>query len=280
MTEDERLDELLRSTLMESRRPPEPPLDDMWAQIERRAFDAPPLRSVVVSRGSHWGRTLLAAAATLAIGVALGRYVAPRRHDGGSPVAVSAGPAAAAAPVATSSNVTPETHPVIPDKLAANDDAAMATATAHRRHRSPAVAKPDTLLETGPLPDASAVKLASQLEDVSGGTDMSRYLVRTAALLGALPSGRASHTSVASDTVIANRAGELLTETHLLLDSQAGSDPTLHRLLEDLELVLAQVARLRAPRSGPDLQLIHQALAFRDVLPRVHDAAVEASITN
>ncbi|HEY8309083.1 MAG TPA: hypothetical protein VIG47_00940, partial [Gemmatimonadaceae bacterium] len=125
-------------------------------------------------------------------------------------------------------------------------------------------------------PGVATARFASRLDDV-GGSDMSRYLVRTAALLASLPPDR---TTAASDTIIADRASELLTQTHLLLDSRVGSDPTLHRLLEDLELVLAQVARLRVQRSGSDLQLIHQALTVRDVLPRVHDATVEASITD
>jgi hypothetical protein len=106
---------------------------------------------------------------------------------------------------------------------------------------------------------------------------MSRYLAQTAVLLASLPSDRATRTS---DSVVANRAAELLTQTHLLLDSKAGSDPTLHRLLEDLELVLAQVSRLRGQRNATDLQLIHQALTSHDVLPRVHDATIEASITD
>jgi hypothetical protein len=123
----------------------------------------------------------------------------------------------------------------------------------------------------------STASAASELDDIGNGAGMGRYLVQTAALLASLPSDRAA---TESDTTIARRAGDLLIQTHLLLDSQAGSDPTLHRLLEDLELVLAQVARLRGPQSRSDLQLIHQAITAHDVLPRVHDATVEVSTTD
>jgi hypothetical protein len=123
----------------------------------------------------------------------------------------------------------------------------------------------------------NTTSVPSELDDIGNGAGMGRYLVQTAALLASLPSDRAA---TESDTTIARRAGDLLIQTHLLLDSQAGSDPTLHRLLEDLELVLAQVARLRGPQSRSDLQLIHQAITAHDVLPRVHDATVEVSTTD
>ena len=268
--EETKLNEMIRHALSESRRPPEPPLDEMWAQIERRAFDEAPRRIMVAATPAHWSRwtvPALAAAAALLVGVGLGWSIAPRgtvvtRFVPAPVQTVATTQHSAEIPSDDSSNTRS-------DVRTASASLAESRGTEARAHARPAA--------TGQsIPDLTTARLASQLEDV-GGSDMSRYLVRTSALLMSLPSDR---TTTQSDTVIANRAADLLTQTHLLLDSRAGSDPTLHRLLEDLELVLAQVARLRVQRSGSDLQLIHQALAVRDVLPRVHDATVEASITD
>jgi hypothetical protein len=68
-------------------------------------------------------------------------------------------------------------------------------------------------------------------------------------------------------------ARELLTMTRLLLDSPLAQDPQLLDLLEDLELVLAQVVRLEpAPREADDLDLITDGLNQRGVLPRLRAA--------
>jgi hypothetical protein len=105
--------------------------------------------------------------------------------------------------------------------------------------------------------------------------ETSRYLGQTAALLIALPSevraGRADDQFVA-------RAGELLTRTRLLLDSPAANDPSMRSLLDDLELVLAQVVRLQNNHtSRTELDLISRALEQRDVIPRLRTAVADNS---
>lgn len=64
------------------------------------------------------------------------------------------------------------------------------------------------------------------------------------------------------------QARDLLSTTRLLLDSEL-TDDRLRNLLEDLELVLAQVVRI--PNNGelPETALITQALNEREVLPRL-----------
>ena len=108
-----------------------------------------------------------------------------------------------------------------------------------------------------------------------------RYLGQTAALLIALPNEvRAGRT----DAQFTARAGDLLLTTRLLLDSPASNDPAMRNLLEDLELVLAQVVRLRSERAAgagtghTELDLINQALEQRDVMPRLQ-SAVAADIS-
>jgi hypothetical protein len=67
----------------------------------------------------------------------------------------------------------------------------------------------------------------------------------------------------------ATQARDLLATTRLLMDAPQRLDPHLQGLLEDLELVLAQIARLPAKPDAPDVYLIDQALDQRDVIPRL-----------
>ena len=99
----------------------------------------------------------------------------------------------------------------------------------------------------------------------------SRYLGQAAALLISLP---AKNTSRETDASFAGKAADLLVTTRLLIDSPAAQDPKLRSLLEDLELVLVQIARLRGERSKGDLDLIHQTVEQGDVLSRLNSAVV------
>ena len=69
-------------------------------------------------------------------------------------------------------------------------------------------------------------------------------------------------------------AGDLLSTTRLLLDSPSARDPKTRRLLSDLEVVLAQIAQLKAQQapSHDDLQLIDHAVNARDMLTRLRNA--------
>jgi hypothetical protein len=119
-----------------------------------------------------------------------------------------------------------------------------------------------------------AARTDSLTEPAPYSTETSQYLGQTAALLIALPSevraGRANEQFL-------GRAGELLTRTRLLLDSPAANDPTMRNLLEDLELVLAQIVHLQNNQSHTELDLINRALEQRDVIPRLRTAAADIS---
>ena len=67
------------------------------------------------------------------------------------------------------------------------------------------------------------------------------------------------------------RAQNLLTDTRLLIDSKRVDDPRMQRLLEDLELVLAQIAALSRDRRE-DVDLIADALAQRSLRTRLRSA--------
>jgi hypothetical protein len=99
----------------------------------------------------------------------------------------------------------------------------------------------------------------------------SRYLGQAAALLISLP---AKDATGKTDASFAGEAADLLVTTRLLMDSPAAQDPKLRSLLEDLELVLVQIARLRNERNKGDLDLIHQAVEQGDVMSRLNSAVV------
>lgn len=67
-------------------------------------------------------------------------------------------------------------------------------------------------------------------------------------------------------------ARELLTTTRLLLDSRAGRDPQLADLLEDLELVLVQIASA-GPADGIEQEMIEEGMEQRQLLPKLRSAA-------
>lgn len=102
----------------------------------------------------------------------------------------------------------------------------------------------------------------------------SRYLGQTAALLAALP---ADTRAGRADDRFTGRAHDLLLTTRLLLDSPAATDPRIRTLLDDLELVLAQIVRLQSEQNRTELELIRQSLEQRDVLPRLRTAVANIS---
>ena len=212
MSED-RFEELMRDAAVSYRRPPEPPLDEMWTEIERATGDGRRAAGTTVTGRSTWRLArVLPIAATLVIGVGIGRFTAPR----------------------------------------------FATAPAAQ---SPVASRPS--------PDKK------QELDRPYELAASRYFGQTAALLMALPSeakaGRANEQFLA-------RAGDLLSTTRLLLDSPAAQDQSMRNLLEDLELVLAQVVRLQDSHSKTELDFITQALEQREVISRLRTAAADLNL--
>ena len=96
-----------------------------------------------------------------------------------------------------------------------------------------------------------------------------QYLSRTEALLTGF---RTEARAGAPDAQFAAQARDLLTTTRLMLDSPAAQDARLKSLLEDLELVLAQIAQLAARGDRESAQLIDQGLEQRSVLLRLRSA--------
>ncbi len=75
----------------------------------------------------------------------------------------------------------------------------------------------------------------------------------------------------------AGMARELLQNTRLLMDSPAGRDPRLAAVLDDIEIVLAQIASYSGDHDRSDLQLIDQGIEQRGLLMKLR-AAVPATL--
>lgn len=99
-------------------------------------------------------------------------------------------------------------------------------------------------------------------------------LGRAAVLLAAL---RTTDARGAVTGQLTTQASRLLVPTRLLIDSPAASDPRMRSLLLDLELTLAQIARMQPARGDDDLHLINDAVAERDIVPRIRSAVVDIS---
>lgn len=121
-----------------------------------------------------------------------------------------------------------------------------------------------------PAPDSRAAYAAFTVE----------HLSRAEALL---TSFRAESERGTVDPQLTAWAGDLLGTTRLLLDSPGASDPRLHKLLGDLELVLTQITQLRAEQGGTpgtlrdELNLIDQSLQARDLMTRIRSATPAGS---
>ena len=217
MMKDHEDEHLMREAARTYHVPPDPPLDEMWRRIEAKRIGTP--------ARTGWYRAGIALAASLVLGVGIGRYVVPAAGDAG--------------------RVSRSTSAVARDPVAG-------TATS----------------------DATAAATAAFVADIPYEVATRQYLGQAAVLLLALPA--AGHTGGA-DARFAAQAQELLSTTRLLLDSPAAADPTMRDLLEDLELVLAQIARLRATEGDAELDFITSTLEQRDVLPRLGSAAADVA---
>ncbi len=98
-----------------------------------------------------------------------------------------------------------------------------------------------------------------------------QYLTSTEALLTGFRAEARSGSS-RPDTQFVSQARDLLATTRLMLNSPAAEDARLKSLLEDLEVVLVQIAQLPVESSKEDLQLITEGLDQRSVLLRLRAA--------
>ncbi len=108
---DEQMQELLRGAKDSYRVPAEPPIDAMWARIERESFDVPASMPVVFGNGRamevptlrprgvrRWMAPAAGIAATLLVGIGIGRVSKVTPEATPLPPVVEAAPSASVAP--------------------------------------------------------------------------------------------------------------------------------------------------------------------------------------
>ena len=139
-----------------------------------------------------------------------------------------------------------------------------------RIERAPAAASGSVAQRPADEPGTDINPVSTPFVGIANG-----YLEQATALLIAVVGELRSSGVVPEGTMF--RARDLLSTTRLLLDTSP-PDHSLHTLLEDLELVLAQVVRLPESPTAPDAALIHQTLDQREVLPRLTVLLADARV--
>ena len=91
-----------------------------------------------------------------------------------------------------------------------------------------------------------------------------------------LTAARSAAAPGAMDAAMQAWARDLLADTRLLIDSPAAADPARRRLLQDLELPLAQIVQLPAAGSGDDQRMVQRSLQRGELLTRIRSAAAPA----
>ena len=287
--ESDRLDDIIDEGARDYNRAPEAPRAEMWQKIQAaraRNAAAPVLgvhrgdatrasasdaRPDVIPMHSRRRPLWFAAgiAATLMLGVAIGRM---SRSGNGSSVDSTRG----ATSVAQTGPAQPETSSTISPSVATSGGSGSGSsgsqAIATPRVRS---ASPDDSRRVAEEQIGSQYRIASERAAERHAQDVAlpyrlaatEHLAMTEALLVSL---RADMKSGRRDTTVATWATNLLGTTRMLIDSPAGKDVQMKKLLEDLELVLAQIARLPAASGdSTDLELIDKAVKDRHVLTRL-----------
>lgn len=122
----------------------------------------------------------------------------------------------------------------------------------------------------------AAVATGRSGDDIAYQVAAAQYLSRTETLLAGFRAD--ARTGERLDPQFGAQARELLSSTRLLLDSPAGRDQRLKPLLEDLEVVLAQIVFLPASHDTTDVELINQGIDQRSVLTRLRTAMPAASV--
>jgi hypothetical protein len=249
-------DDLVRQAARDYNTPGETPRERMWAEIRARRAQ-PPVSVAHPPRRRSW-YVPAAAAAVLLLGIAIGRLY--ERFSAASPRAVAVQPDTTTKVIATRTQPDSAPTPAVETTLAT-------VPTPNGRESAPRISRgtpsvtPLTPRTRPPAGDANA-SMAYRLAFVE-------HLAGTEALL---TSFRAAAKRGEVDAQITTWARNLLTTTRLLQASAAQEDPTMKRLLDDLELVLVQIAQYTSagPHHAEELELIEHSIERRGVIGKLH----------
>jgi hypothetical protein len=245
------LDALLRAGARDYNRPGDAPRDRMWENIRaERGRRAP------VARQSSWRRFVLpaVAAALLVIGVAIGRIYEHLRPSQPKPVPT----------VAT--HVLPDSASRLAPNVTPSEPSATKVASA------PAPSAPEAGRSQRPSSRAAGLPpndtAVDEDQNLAFRLAVVQHLAGTEALLTSFRDGAARGEV---DAQITSWARKLLTTTRLLQTAAAQQDPTMKRLLDDLELVLVQIAQYSPtnPHRAEELELIEHSIQRRGVIGKL-----------
>lgn len=266
--DDEALDAMVGELSASYNAPPRVPADAMWTRI---AAAQRPVRRVQGHASWQRWQLLAASVAFLAFGVTIGREWAVRTHANDRSTSVRTAPSAA--PVSPRSDTTtpvPSTAAVAAATRPGTD------ARSSRVHSTNAHA-PD-VATTSPRPVASDIggSATGARSDAAYQLATLRHFTAAEALLASYD---ASGKDAKADAQLASWAGDLLAQTRLLLDSPAARDPVRRKLLQDLELVLVQMAQLSPASPRVEHDLIDGSVRHNDILTRLHTAVPAGATT-
>ena len=225
------------------------PRDEMWASIARAR--APKRIVRPTRRYAPW----IGMAATLLIGIGIGRFMLTTPDATTVAQADSVGGAAVRPPVSAVNDG--------PDGSILTMEATDSSAGEPLR-TTPML--PQARLVSAPRP----LPAATRAEPNTAFTLASRdHLQRAEALVSVVAATPADATM---DSLTGKWAREMLTNTRLLLDSPAGDDPVRRRLLEDLETVLVQLIQ-RSGTAVEERELLDRTLERTQLLTRLRTGA-------
>ena len=259
---DDRIDDLIRDEARDYNEPPATPTEAMWVAIaagrregRKDGSIAPIVAEVPIARSFRpsvlpFFRLGVGIAALLALGIGIGRWM-----EHGKSVqapAVAQAPAARMPATPADSGATA----VTPRPEEVGRELASSASARTPRGGSPAQFVSRTERRSGAEAAAYDFALSQHLGQSEAFLTLFRSSVR---------SGRVDPVAYAS-------ARQLLSTNRLLLDSRAGADPASRQLLQDLELVLAQIAQLNTAGDSSDVHIVTEDMDRGDVLPRLRTA--------
>ena len=264
---DDRMDELLARGTRDYNEPGEVPREEMWARIQAARVAAP--RGVVAQPHTArpvwvWPSAAVAAGLLLYAGIAIGRRL---EHSAGpsAPKNLATVPAAAAGRDSSGSRK---------DSVASVTASSPATTAVKQAPKDEDVIR--KLREQTNTTNQRARELAQS--SAPSGDNQSNTLAYRLVVLQHLAGSEAMITAFRSsarrgdvDREIVAWSRELLSTTRMLESSTVGQDPMMRRLLEDLDLVIAQIAQYvsRGTNNPDDLDLIEQSINRRGVISKL-----------
>ena len=264
---DEKFEEFLEREASAYNTPPSggAPREERWqviaaARAGRRATGGTPAAQPITGRSNRWRiAPWIGMAATLLIGVGIGRYALNSRSDEPTP-ATSSTVASATPPFTEVPAVTPESSASAAAAPVAAPAAGSTAVTPRRFVTSGAPpARFVSLPSAGTLDPNTPMQVASR-----------EHLVRAEALISVVA---ASAADLAIDSLTSRWARDMLSTTRLLLDSPAGEDPTRRLLLEDLETVLVLLVQ-RSGAPADERALLDRSLERTQLLTRLRTNAI------